>query len=172
MSHNKEEGHANSSETRLEPQTVVVPQEIIAEPLSSPSSSNGVESNTNDETENKAKEEEEEEAKQEEHHTVTTVVEGENSDVIVNETIEEENASDELQQYDEEGGDELPYDYETNYYDWISHISRPRSYWEDRRQAWYKEILDAATSDKGEIRQLLERYPSFIFLSYYLHIKP
>ncbi|GAB4840839.1 hypothetical protein Ancab_021599 [Ancistrocladus abbreviatus] len=45
--------------------------------------------------------------------------------------------------------------YETNL-DWISDISRPRSYWEDRRQAWYQEIFES-TSTNEEIRQLIER---------------
>ncbi|GAB2281003.1 hypothetical protein Dimus_015617 [Dionaea muscipula] len=40
--------------------------------------------------------------------------------------------------------------------DWINDISRPRSYWEDRRQAWYKEIFDS-TSTNEEIRHLIER---------------
>ncbi|KAG8635733.1 hypothetical protein MANES_16G058900v8 [Manihot esculenta] len=34
--------------------------------------------------------------------------------------------------------------------------ARPRSYWEDRRQAWYQEMLTTA-SENNEIRQLLER---------------
>lgn len=42
-------------------------------------------------------------------------------------------------------------------YDWASPISRPRSYWEELRQEWYKEMLDFA-SDNDERRKLLERY--------------
>lgn len=45
---------------------------------------------------------------------------------------------------------------ETNY-DWFADIARPRSYWEDRRQAWYQEML-STSSENNEIRQLLERY--------------
>jgi hypothetical protein len=41
-------------------------------------------------------------------------------------------------------------------YDWASPISRPRSYWEELRQEWYKEMLDFA-SDNDERRKLLER---------------
>ncbi|GAB4829483.1 hypothetical protein Ancab_019156 [Ancistrocladus abbreviatus] len=40
--------------------------------------------------------------------------------------------------------------------DWIYDISRPRNYWEDRRQAWYQEIFES-TSTNEEIRQLIER---------------
>lgn len=48
-------------------------------------------------------------------------------------------------------------------YDWFAEISRPRRYWEDRRQAWYQEMLD--TDSHGEIRQLLERRRVSTFLS-------
>ncbi|KAK9268105.1 hypothetical protein L1049_010545 [Liquidambar formosana] len=41
-------------------------------------------------------------------------------------------------------------------YDWFSDISRPRRYWESRRQSWYEEMLDT-NSQNEEIRQLLER---------------
>ncbi|GMH20828.1 hypothetical protein Nepgr_022670 [Nepenthes gracilis] len=44
---------------------------------------------------------------------------------------------------------------ETNL-DWINDISRPCSYWKDRRQAWYQEIFDSSSTDE-EIRQLIER---------------
>ena len=49
--------------------------------------------------------------------------------------------------------------YETNY-DWISEISRPRSYWEECRQAWYREMLETGTQNE-DIRRLLERYTIF-----------
>lgn len=52
---------------------------------------------------------------------------------------------------------------ETNY-DWISEISRPRSYWEDRRQTWYREMLNSSSQNE-EIRQLLERYAGFCYNS-------
>ncbi|KAK5774891.1 uncharacterized protein LOC108477804 [Gossypium arboreum] len=61
-----------------------------------------------------------------------------------NEVTEEE--EDHYQQYFDETDD----------YDWFSNISRPRSYWEGLRQAWYDEVLNA-TSNNEEIRQLLER---------------
>lgn len=51
---------------------------------------------------------------------------------------------------------------ETNY-DWISEISRPRSYWEDRRQTWYREMLNSSSQNE-EIRQLLERRRVSTFL--------
>ncbi|KAJ1430519.1 Zinc finger, RING-type [Sesbania bispinosa] len=57
------------------------------------------------------------------------------------EIVEEDEASD--QNYDEAR------------YDWTSHISRPRSYWEELRQEWYREMLDFG-SDNDERRKLLE----------------
>ena len=41
-------------------------------------------------------------------------------------------------------------------YDWISDISRPKSYWECLRQARYKEMLHLYTYQQ-DIRDLLER---------------
>ncbi|KAK7303829.1 hypothetical protein RJT34_14746 [Clitoria ternatea] len=52
---------------------------------------------------------------------------------------------------------------ETNY-DWISEISRPRSYWEQLRQAWYGEMLNT-DSHNEDIRKLLERRTVSTFLS-------
>ncbi|GLU08584.1 hypothetical protein SLE2022_254900 [Rubroshorea leprosula] len=49
-------------------------------------------------------------------------------------------------------------------YNWFSDIARPRSYWENRRQAWYQEVLNT-TSEDEEIRQLLERRRVSTFLS-------
>ncbi|GAB2220323.1 hypothetical protein Droror1_Dr00007968 [Drosera rotundifolia] len=39
--------------------------------------------------------------------------------------------------------------------DWINEISRPCSYWEDRRQAWYKEMTDSSSANE-EIRKLIK----------------
>ncbi|KAL8160746.1 hypothetical protein V2J09_002283 [Rumex salicifolius] len=39
--------------------------------------------------------------------------------------------------------------------DWIHDISRPHSYWESRRQAWYQEIFESSTNN--DIRRLIER---------------
>ncbi|XP_076914556.1 uncharacterized protein LOC143573608 [Bidens hawaiensis] len=41
--------------------------------------------------------------------------------------------------------------------DWISHISRPKSDWEDMRQARYEEMLEDQSSANGDIQRLLER---------------
>ncbi|KAE9598691.1 hypothetical protein Lal_00022382 [Lupinus albus] len=49
-------------------------------------------------------------------------------------------------------------------YDWISEISRPRSYWEERRQEWYREMLDTESHNE-DIRKLLERRTVSSFLS-------
>ncbi|XP_076881988.1 uncharacterized protein LOC143530307 [Bidens hawaiensis] len=46
--------------------------------------------------------------------------------------------------------------FDTNY-DWISHISRPKSDWEDMRQARYEEMLEDQSSANGDIQRLLER---------------
>ena len=59
----------------------------------------------------------------------------------------------------------LQYEEETGY-DWISDISRPRSYWEDLRQEWYYEML-SSNSKNAEIRQLLERYKLLVPLTYF-----
>jgi len=61
------------------------------------------------------------------------------------------------------------HEYAESSYDWIGDISRPRSYWEGRRQARYEEVLN--NSSNGEIRNLLERYipaciPPVYFLSF------
>ncbi|PRQ30179.1 putative transcription factor C2H2 family [Rosa chinensis] len=63
----------------------------------------------------------------------------------------------------DENDDDYQYYGETNY-DWISEISRPRSYWEDIRKSWYQEVLNS-NSEKGEIHQLLERRTVSNFLS-------
>lgn len=64
----------------------------------------------------------------------------ENSDQDENEELE-----DHYQQYSQ-----------TNY-DWFSNISRPRSYWEGLRKAWYQEVINTTTKNE-EIRQLVQRY--------------
>lgn len=76
-----------------------------------------------------------------------------------NEVTEEE--EDHYQQYFDETDD----------YDWFSNISRPRSYWEGLRQAWYEEVRNT-TSNNEEIRQLLERYKIFycLFITVKLNI--
>ncbi|PON83565.1 43kDa postsynaptic protein [Trema orientale] len=65
--------------------------------------------------------------------------------------------------FDDWEGNDIAEELEDNYfqyaetsYDWITDISRPRSYWEDRRQEWYQEMLNS-NSENVEIRQLLER---------------
>ncbi|KAK9937268.1 hypothetical protein M0R45_014069 [Rubus argutus] len=63
----------------------------------------------------------------------------------------------------DENEDDYQYYGETNN-DWISEISRPRSYWEHIRKSWYQEMLNT-NSEKGEIHQLLERRTVSNFLS-------
>lgn len=65
-----------------------------------------------------------------------------------------DNANEEEEWYREHGGT----------YDWFRDISRPRSYWEDRRQEWYREML-GTNSVNEEIRQLIERGRVSSFLS-------
>ncbi|CAL5213899.1 unnamed protein product [Lathyrus oleraceus] len=48
------------------------------------------------------------------------------------------------------------YDETRESYDWAGSISRPRSYWEEIRQEWYREMLDFGSHD-DERRKLLER---------------
>ncbi|XP_027339004.1 GATA zinc finger domain-containing protein 7-like [Abrus precatorius] len=91
------------------------------------------------------------------------------AEISYEETVEEEDVSN--QNYAESSYDEMVEEVETidqNYdeinYDWISEISRPRSYWEERRQAWYREMLDN-DSHNEDIRKLLERQTVSNFLS-------
>ncbi|XP_045823999.1 uncharacterized protein LOC123916563 [Trifolium pratense] len=51
---------------------------------------------------------------------------------------------------------EYNYDETSASYDWISSISRPKSYWEELRQEWYREVLDFG-SGNDERRELLQR---------------
>ncbi|KAK8505462.1 hypothetical protein V6N13_036920 [Hibiscus sabdariffa] len=67
-----------------------------------------------------------------------------NNENTENEVTEEE--EDHYQHYFDENND----------YDWFSNVSRPRSYWERLRKAWYQEVLSKA-SKNGEIRELVER---------------
>ncbi|XP_058735638.1 uncharacterized protein LOC131607678 [Vicia villosa] len=48
------------------------------------------------------------------------------------------------------------YDETRESHDWASLISRPRSYWEELRQEWYREMLNSG-SHNDERRKLLER---------------
>ncbi|GAV75054.1 zf-C3HC4_3 domain-containing protein, partial [Cephalotus follicularis] len=61
---------------------------------------------------------------------------------------------------DEQEVDDNQFYAESSSHDWFSNIARPRSYWEDRRQAWYQEVL-TTTSENEEIRRLLERSWSY-----------
>ncbi|KAI3442266.1 uncharacterized protein J3R85_001373, partial [Psidium guajava] len=72
----------------------------------------------------------------------------------ITEEQDADNANEEEEWYRERGGR----------YDWFSDISRPRSYWEDRRQEWYREML-GTNSVNEEIRQLIERGRVSSFLS-------
>ena len=65
--------------------------------------------------------------------------------------------------------DEEEYDDEQSYYygetnnDWLTEISRPRSYWEELRKTRYLEVMNTR-SEKEDIRRLLERGPVTDFL--------
>ncbi|GAU51433.1 hypothetical protein TSUD_301990 [Trifolium subterraneum] len=63
--------------------------------------------------------------------------------------------------YEEEIVEEIYYE---NNHDWISEISRPRSFWEEKRQAWYREMLDNG-SENEDIQVLLQRKTVSTFLS-------
>ncbi|XP_028752698.1 uncharacterized protein LOC114712343 [Neltuma alba] len=118
-----------------------------------------VESDANHETKEEA-----ELAEVKQDHSAETEINYVDNGTITNTEDQDEHASDEGEDYDDVDDDDRNDDDE-HYYDWISPIARPRSYWEDRRQAWYKEMLDTASSDKREIRQLLERRTVSTFLS-------
>lgn len=55
----------------------------------------------------------------------------------------------------EECEDEQSY-YGESSYDWLTEISRPRTYWEDLRKSRYLEVMNTR-ADKDEICRLLER---------------
>lgn len=71
------------------------------------------------------------------------------------------NSQDSIHGWEESEAAEENYGAESDYmgtsYNWFTDISRPRSYWEDRRQSWYQQMLDS-NSANDEIRQLIERY--------------
>lgn len=58
--------------------------------------------------------------------------------------------------YQEEYYEEEHYYYGETNNDWLSEISRPRSYWEELRKSRYLEVMNTR-SDKEDIRRLLER---------------
>ncbi|XP_027343299.1 uncharacterized protein LOC113855868 [Abrus precatorius] len=107
------------------------------------------------------------------HKAVTNDRQGDTTEINYDEMAIEEEVSD--QQYaassydytvEEEEVSNQHYD-ETSY-DWTSHISRPRSYWEERRQEWYREKLDFSSAN-DEIRKLLERKTVSTLLSSGFH---
>ncbi|KAF5742394.1 RING/U-box superfamily protein [Tripterygium wilfordii] len=73
------------------------------------------------------------------------------------------NESNDTEVEEEQEADE-PLEFLDSTYDWFSDIARPRSFWEDRRQAWYEEML-SSSSENEEIRRLLERRTVSSFLS-------
>ncbi|XP_028799269.1 putative uncharacterized protein DDB_G0277255 [Neltuma alba] len=86
------------------------------------------------------------------------------SDDEMEEEEEEEEGEGSEEEYDERMYDEIEEvgnSSEQSYgdaanFDWTSQISKPKSYWEDRRQAWYKEMLNNE-SQNNDICQLLQR---------------
>jgi len=81
--------------------------------------------------------------------------------------VEEEGSN---QNYAESSYEEMVEEnYDENNYDWISEISRPRSYWEERRQAWYREMLDTGSPNE-DIQVLLQRY-KFCYLIFSILIR-
>lgn len=57
---------------------------------------------------------------------------------------------------DQEEYEEEQYYYREANNDWLSEISRPRSYWEELRKSRYLEVMNTR-SEKEDIRRLLER---------------
>ncbi|KAJ0233091.1 hypothetical protein HA466_0285440 [Hirschfeldia incana] len=64
---------------------------------------------------------------------------------------------------EEEYEDEQSYYYGETNNDWLTEISRPRSYWEELRKTRYLEVMNTR-SEKEDIRRLLERGPVTDFL--------
>ncbi|XP_038996109.1 uncharacterized protein LOC120120566, partial [Hibiscus syriacus] len=66
------------------------------------------------------------------------------------------NDSNENEAPEEEDDHNQQYFEESNDYDWFSNISRPKSYWESLRKAWYHEVLNTAPKNE-DIRELVKR---------------
>ncbi|XP_010478528.1 PREDICTED: uncharacterized protein LOC104757479 [Camelina sativa] len=75
----------------------------------------------------------------------------------IDQCLERHETSSYLNGWEEQGEyeDEQSYYGETNN-DWLSEISRPRSYWEELRKSRYLEVMNTR-SEKEDIRRLLER---------------
>ncbi|CAJ1975964.1 unnamed protein product [Sphenostylis stenocarpa] len=84
-----------------------------------------------------------------------------NEEETSNQNYAESSYDDEMEE-DEEEIDQNCDDQTNN--DWISEISKPKSYWEERRQAWYREMLETGSHNE-DIRRLLERKTVSSFLS-------
>ncbi|KAK8563228.1 hypothetical protein V6N13_018239 [Hibiscus sabdariffa] len=101
----------------------------------------------NGSTENKIGEEWEQDL-EDQHHLCL-----DSEEIVENATscsdMEDNEATEELEDHYSEYLDQTDYD-------WFSSISRPRSYWEALRKAWYHEVLNT-TSKNEEIRQLVQR---------------
>lgn len=81
------------------------------------------------------------------------------------ETVEEEASNQNYAEssYDDEmveEAEEIDQNCDETNLDWISEIARPRSHWEQLRQAWYREMLETRSKNE-DIRKLLERYIIF-----------
>ncbi|KAK4742459.1 hypothetical protein SAY87_000460 [Trapa incisa] len=85
------------------------------------------------------------------------VEEEEGQDSTVEEEGQESIMEEEELMASEEGG-----------YEWFLGVSRPRSYWEGQRQAWYRQILETE-SENSDIRKLLERRSVSTFLTSDFH---
>ncbi|KAK4270623.1 hypothetical protein QN277_019406 [Acacia crassicarpa] len=150
----EEEAHASSSETVFsEAQNIIASQEVGE---TSTCCNNMVDSSDANRHETK------DEADMAEVNQLDNIYGAEETEIMNNSYVDERrtmnNIEEDYHEYASESINDYDHDDEENYYDWMSPIARPRSYWEDRRQAWYKEMLDTAASDnKEEIRQLLER---------------
>ncbi|CAL0334931.1 unnamed protein product [Lupinus luteus] len=152
VDHNKEEAQPNSDTTH--PETCLAAQDNDSQEITQATPSTN-ESNVKDmedkvETSNK-------------QYTM--------AETSYDETEEDEEEETSHQHFDESCYDEIAEEaegigqnYDETSYDWISEISRPRSYWEERRQEWYREILDTESHNE-DIRKLLERRTVSSFLS-------
>ncbi|KAK7359561.1 hypothetical protein VNO77_01522 [Canavalia gladiata] len=104
------------------------------------------------------------------HKVVTNDQQCDTTKISYDEIVIEEEATDPPQyassSYDDivEEEEASEQDDDETSYDWISDISRPRSYWEELRQERYREKLNLG-SENDEIRKLLERRTVSTFLS-------
>ncbi|KAF7840266.1 Protein neuralized [Senna tora] len=158
VSHNKEEDHPTSeytTTTSSEAQNVEVQNNYNVD-TTSPSSSSSM---ADDSKENIEIGEIKVEGSDHEKHVIAEASYIDEEEEVSEEEFGENN----FEEIQEVETNEQCYNDEASF-DWISQISKPRSYWESLREAWYREVLETESKNE-DICQLLQRKPVSTFLS-------